>query len=124
MSLLDPIKGFIRSKKQERLARDLSFAALDGFDVAHAHAPQLNGEPLYELALSTKFGVDPTFAHEIVRHARESYTEWPVARNLTFSDVVHYYVVDFYLKTCKSRPIHWVEGDIGHVVRSVIPHHI
>ncbi len=106
------------------MARLLSQQALDALHDVRATAPDLAGDALYERVLSARFGLDGTGAHELVEGARESYAEWPVERELRFSDVVHYLVAVRCLDEQEPEETHWIDGRIGEVVRSIIPEHV
>jgi hypothetical protein len=124
MSLLGILRGLRSRKREEEIARKLSLQALEGLEVVRAQAPALNGEPLYRRILSTRLGVDDATAHELVERARESYAEWPVARQVKFRDVVHCFIVDRCLTAQAPDAEHWIHGEIGQIVRSVIPQNL
>jgi hypothetical protein len=110
-----------REKRQERLALALSRDALEEFHFVRSLSPRLSGEHLYERVLSGCFGVDGAVAHRLVEAAGQSIAETPAARDLSFSDVVHYFIVDQCLKGRTPFDANWTRGRIGDVVRSVIP---
>ena len=118
------LDSLLRVMRQERFARILSRQALDGFDSVHRLLPELDGEALYERVLSERFGVDHATACQVIEGARSSFAQWPVARDLTFCDVVHYFVTDRCLSEQAAAEEHWLRGRIGQVVRSVIPQHL
>jgi len=118
VSMFEPLRFLLWIRKSARL---LSLQALDGFRRIQALAPDLVGEPLYERVLSTHLGIDDARARLLIEGARESYAEWPIARALTFSDVVHHYVAETCLKDREPERTHWIHGRIGNVVRSLIP---
>jgi hypothetical protein len=124
MSLLETLRGLVSSKREEEIARKLCLQALEGLEVVRAQAPALGGEPLYQRVLSTRLGLDDAIAHELVERARESYAQWPVARQVKFRDVVHYFIVDHCLKGQAPHVEHWIHGEIGQIVRSVIPRNL
>ena len=119
--MLERLRSVLRDRRQEELARTLSLEALDGLRLIQSFAPQLSGEPLYEQVLAARFGVDPRAARQLIEGARTSFTQWPVTRDLTFCDVVHYYVTCHCLRGQGPDGEQWLRSRIGQVVRSVIP---
>jgi len=119
--LLEPIRSLLGQRREEKLARSISLEALDGFRRIHAALPHLTGEVLYAEVMSARFGVDEATARQLVAGARESYADWPVERDVKFSDVVHYFVAERCLKELGPREAPWVHGRIGEVVRDIVP---
>ena len=113
-----------RERRQERLALALSRDALDEFHFIRTLAPQLSGGPLYERILTGCFGVDGAVAHRLVEEAQQNLAESATTRDLKFSDVVHYFIVDQCLKGRTPYDASWIGGRIGDIVRSVIPSHL
>ena len=119
--MLERLRSVLRDRRQEELARTMSREALDGLRLVQSFAPQLSGEPLYEQVLAARFGVDPRAAQQLIEGARTSFAQWPVQRDLTFCDVVHYYITCHCLQRQGADEEHWLRSRIGQVVRSVIP---
>jgi hypothetical protein len=110
----------LRSKHEERsYARRASLKVLETYRKVHAGRPDLSGKALYGEVIVSDAAMDARTAQALIRSAEQSFTEWPVARNLRFQDVVHYLVYDAYMREYTSR--HWTLADIGQVVASVIP---
>ena len=79
---------------QERLyAERESAAMLELYQGVRTANPQLAGKKLYVEIVARRLECDEQEAAEIVRHADESYAQWPDVRDLTFRDVVRYVVV-------------------------------
>src|SRR5436305_1702426 len=57
-----------------------------------------------------------------VLRAEESFTDWPVERELRFSHVVHYQIFDEYRLQAPAR--HGTRTNIGEVVARIIPDEI
>ena len=119
--MLERLRSVLRVRRQEEMARTLSLEALDGLRLVQSFAPQLSGEPLYEQVLAARFGVDPRAAQQLVEGARTSFAQWPVRRELTFCDVIHYYITCQCLQRQDPGEERWLRSRIGQVVRSVIP---
>ena len=121
-SLLEPLRSLLGERREEKLARTISVEALEGFRRIHAVLPDLTGEELYAQVMSARFGIDEAVARKLLAGARESYADWPVERELKFSDVVHYFVAERCLQELESQQdAHWIHGRIGQVVRDIIP---
>ena len=71
-------------------------------EVRETDAP-LVGKKLYEKIVARRLECDETEAAEIVRHADESYAQWPDDRDLTFRDVVRYVIVHHLLSRHAGR---------------------
>ena len=121
LSLLEPLRSLLGERREEKLARTISVEALEGFQRIHAVLPDLTGEDLYAQVMSARFGIDEAVARNLLAGARQSYAEWPVERDLKFSDVVHYFVAERCLNELEPREAHWIHGRIGQVVRDIIP---
>jgi len=121
LSLFEPIRSLLWERREEKFARSISLEALDGFRRIHAALPDLTGEVLYAEVLVARFGVDEATGRQMVARARESYADWPVERDVRFSDVVHYFVAERCLKELEPREAPWVHGCIAQVVRDIIP---
>ena len=121
MALPTTLRSLLGGKREARIARQLSLQAVDALRELQATAPDLSGEALYEHILATRFGLDQTGAHALIEGARENYAEWPVERELRFSDVVRQLVADRCLDDQEPDETHWIDGRIGRTVRSIIP---
>jgi hypothetical protein len=123
MLLVESFRSLL-GERPEKLARELSLQALVGYRRVRAQAPDLSGEPLYQRVMSSHFGVDDARARALVEGARESYADWPIARELTLSDVVHYLVAERCRDPQEPDQTHRIHGRIGRVVRNIIPQDI
>lgn len=120
-SLLKRIRSLLGERQEERLAESVSVEALQGLLRTREMQPGLSGEALYRQVMSEGFGLDEAAAQEIVAGARESYAEWPIERDLKFSDVVHYFVVRRCLREIEPQDAPWIHGRIDQIVRDLIP---
>lgn len=82
------------------------------------HAGRVSKE-LYKLVVMRRHGCDSTMAKAVLDRAQESYADWPVRRELTLCDIVHYLSVTEFLATHKSE--HWMHSNLAHVVASRVP---
>ena len=85
-----------------------------------AEHPDLTGRDLYKMVVMARNGCDSAAANEVLDCAEESFATWPVSRDLTFCDVVHYLSVSEFVATHEGD--RWIHSDIEFVVASQIPH--
>jgi hypothetical protein len=84
----------------------------------HREEPQLIGSRLYERIVTRRSGLDVNAAVGVLRHAEQSFCEWPSERDLKFRDLVLYIVIEEYMRS------HVAIGTYTHlekVVARVIP---
>jgi YHS domain-containing protein len=87
-----------------------------------AEHPGLAGMALYRQVVMARTGHDASTADSILRLAEESFSSWPVSRDLNFRDVVHYLAVSEFLASHpESR---WIQADMRRIVQSSIPHNL
>ncbi|HET7755668.1 MAG TPA: hypothetical protein VFK87_00280 [Steroidobacteraceae bacterium] len=110
--------GTARSRER-RFARHASKELLDLFHAAQREHPELSGRPLYQEVVARRLGPDHKRAAEIIRHAEESFTDWPVERALRFRHVVHYLIFDEYMRLGKARD--GTRINMGSTVACIIP---
>ncbi len=103
-------------------AKRASVQMLELYERARREHPDLSGRSLYQSVVARRLGKESHRAAEIVRRAEESFTDWPVERELKFRHVVHYLIFDEYMRVGKAR-----EGtkiNMGGVVARIIPEEI
>jgi hypothetical protein len=84
--------------------------------------PDMKARALYERIVAQHLGSQSTRAAEIVRRAEESFTDWPVERELKFRHVVHYLVFEEYTRAGGGRQ--GTRTNMGVVVARIIPEEI
>ena len=85
--------------------------------------PQLTGGSLYEEIIVRRSGVDLETATGVLRRARHSFCKWPSPRRLRYRDVVHYVVVDEYMRSQLTN-FRGTYTDMRRVVARIIPYHL
>ena len=85
--------------------------------------PHLTGRPLYQQVIVRRSGLGDEAARRLLRRAYQSFCEWPVERKLRFRDVVHYVVVDEYMRS-QLTDFGGTYTDMRRVVASIIPDHL
>jgi hypothetical protein len=85
--------------------------------------PQLTGGSLYEEVIVRRSGLDIDAASGLLQRARQSFCEWPGPRKLRYRDVVHYVVVDEYMRS-HLADFRGTYTNMRRVVASIIPYHL
>jgi len=110
--------GVFVAHAERRYARRASTQLLELYQQARREHPDLSGRSLYEAVLARRLAPDAGSAAEIVRRAEESFTDWPVARELTFRHVVHYQIFTEFTRQAAARQ--GTRTNIGVVVARII----
>jgi hypothetical protein len=112
--------GMFVAHSERRYAKGASAQLLKLFRLEQREHPELKGRALYEAVIARRLGANPTIkAAEIVRHAEESFTDWPAERELRFRDVVHYQIFDEFMRQGEVRV--GTRTNIGVAVARIIP---
>jgi hypothetical protein len=85
--------------------------------------PRLTGGSLYEEVIVRRSGLDIEAASGLLQRARQSFCEWPGPRKLRYRDVVHYVVVDEYMRS-HLTDFRGTYTNMRRVVAGVIPYHL
>ncbi len=107
---------------EKKYARQASTQLLDLYWQQRGAQPGLADRVLYEGVVAQRLGPDASRAGEIIRRAEESFTDWPVERELKFRHVVHYLIFDEYMRSGKVRE--GTKTNMGPVVAKIIPEEI
>lgn len=83
-----------------------------------ASYPGLVIPELYKLVVMRRKGCDSASAKAILDFAQESYGDWPVRRELTLCDVVHYLSTTEFLASHAGEQ--WMHSNLAHVVASLV----
>jgi len=84
--------------------------------------PQLSGAALYQEVIVRRSGLDVAAARGVLQRARQGLCEWPGPRKLRFRDVVHYVVMNEYMRSHLTDLGTYT--DMRRVVASIIPYHL
>ena len=114
--------GVFVAHAERRYARQASRQLLELYGREHREHPELTGRSLYEAVLARRLGPGASNAATIVRRAEESFTDWPVERQLRFRHVVHYQIFNEYQRQAPTRQ--GTRTNIGDVVARIIPEEI
>jgi hypothetical protein len=84
--------------------------------------PDLSEREHFRLLVMARKGCDSTVANLVLERAEESFAQWPVPRELTLCDLVHYLTVSEYFAAHAGEP--WMSSDanINLIIKSHIPH--
>jgi len=112
--------GLFAAFSERRYAKRASRELLDLLRAEQRDHPELKGRALYEAVIARRLGPDSTTrAGQIVLRAEESFTDWPVDRELRFRHVVHYQIFNEYTHRAGAR--HSTRTNSGVVVARIIP---
>lgn len=111
--------GPIAAWRERRFAADCCHELLALYQCVAAGHPHLSGALLYVQVVAAHLGGDATVAARVIAAAEESYAIWPVARALTFRDVVHYLAVTGYGRA-QGKDVA-ASTDLRPVIDAVIP---
>src|SRR2546429_13603 len=70
---------------ERRYARRASRELLELYQLVHREHPELSGRELYIAVVARRLGPNASNAADIVPRAAESFTDWPVERELKLS---------------------------------------
>ncbi|OIQ94133.1 YHS domain protein [mine drainage metagenome] len=125
-SLFGRFRGLIASwllaRTERRHAERAGDELLALYRTVSANHPELSGRELYRSMVMARTGCDATDANRVLDCAEESFAAWPVSRELTLCDVVHYLSVAEFIETHGGAP--WMHSNIKFVVTSRIPHNL
>jgi hypothetical protein len=71
------------------------------------------------LVVVARTGCVESAANVILNSAQQSFAQWPVRRELTLCDVVHYLSLNEFLASHKDES--WIHTDMGQVVAAHVP---
>lgn len=106
-------------RAERRFARQASAELLELYKQQRREHPEMSGRELYHEIVAQRLRPQAVRANELVRRAEESFTDWPVERELQFRHVVHYLI--FYEYTLLDPARRGTKTNIGAVVAQVIP---
>ena len=111
------------AQSERRYAKEASQQLLELYWRERRAHPELKKKELYQRIVAQRLGGDASRAAQIVLRAEESFTDWPVERELIFRHVVHYLIFDEYMRTVgKARE--GTKTNMGVVAARIIPENI
>ena len=114
-----PVLSFMWLGEEKRYVRRESRKALATYrDVRMQHSA-VTRTALYVKIVARLTGASADGARALVRAAERSFTEWPIERELTFRDVVHYLCFERFSQSHDNR--NWTRTSLRKVVDSEIP---
>jgi len=105
--------------RERRFATACCNELLDLYLSVAAQNPGLGGESLYRKVVESKLGLEGRAVDDVLQGAQVSYANWPVERDLSFRDVVHYLAVSDYCQSLGRK--RWLRSDIVGVIDAAIP---
>jgi hypothetical protein len=118
-SLRGWIASRLRAWRERRHARRTSRELLALYRDISAEHQDLSDHEIYKLVVMARSKCDSNAADAVLDRAEESFAIWPVRRELTLCDVVHYLAVAEFLEAYKDE--RWMHSNIKLVVASSVP---
>ena len=118
------VKSWSRTRRERQHVVRTSSELLSLYRTITAVHPDLSDREHFKLLVMARNGCDSTVANLVLERAEESFAQWPVTRELTLCDVVHYLSVSEYFAAHAGEP--WMSSDanINLIVQSNIPHRL
>lgn len=108
-----------QARRERRLINGINRELLEMYRNIAAAYPQASARVRFSKLVMARNGCDESAAYEILRGAEESYAAWPLERELTLCDVIHYLTLrEFYAVQGEEF---WMGGTIGASVRDIVP---
>ena len=111
--------GLFAGPAERRYAKEASKQMLELYWRQRRNSPEMDIRAVYQSVVAQRLGNEMTRAAELVQRAEDSFTQWPVERELRFRDVVHYLIFDEYMRQGKARE--GTKTNMGVVVARIIP---
>lgn len=116
------VESWSRTRRERQHAVRTSNELISLYRTISAVHPGLPDREHFKLLVMARNVCDSTVANLVLERAEESFAQWPVTRELTLCDVVHYLTVSEYFAAHEGEP--WMSSDanINLIVQSNIPH--
>jgi hypothetical protein len=109
-------------RAERRFARRASAELLELYRQQRREHPEMGNRELYKSIVAQRLGPQTVRSEELVRRAEESFTDWPVERDLRFRHVAHYLI--FYEYTLLDPARKGTLTNMGTVVAKLVPEDI
>jgi hypothetical protein len=114
--------GLLTATLERRQARRVCVEVLRLYHQVERELPQLTGSARYAEVVARRIESDLKVAQAVLERAAASFAEWPLARHLTFRDVVHYLAA---LECLNDNPqAVGLRIQLPHIVAAHIPQHL
>ena len=116
------VESWSRTRRERQHAVRTSNELLSLYRTVSAVHPDLSDREHLRLLVMARNGCDSTAANLVLDRTEESFAQWPVPRELTLCDLVHYLTVSEYFAAHIGEP--WMSSDanINLIIKSHIPH--
>jgi hypothetical protein len=110
--------GFLAWRERRYTAR-ASDEILALYRTASSNHAELSEIERYRCVVMKRTGCDVKVATEMLACARDSFAQWPVRRELTLCDVVHYLSMTEFLLAHEDES--WIHTNLALIIKSRIP---
>jgi len=113
------IASWRQARQENRFVIGVSRELLTLYRKISAEYPELSERERFKMLVMSRNNCDEMTAYEILKFAEGSYAAWPVKRELTLCDVIHYLGVREF--SVKSDTEHWMHSNFSARIKSIIP---
>ena len=106
------------SRRESRYVTEITRELLKLHWIVCTTHPKLPRREIYRRVVMARTGCGVEEANGVLRRAEQSFARWPIERELTFADVVHYMAVSEYLE---SHDRIATRIDMGRLIADRIP---
>jgi hypothetical protein len=115
----DYFKEWRQARQESRLVNSINRELLDLYGRISAQHPQLGDRERFNKLVMNRNGCDEASAYAILRSAEDSYAAWPLERELTLCDVIHYLAVrEFFAQQGDELGM---RGNVTASVKAIVP---
>ncbi len=113
------IASWRQTRHENRFVIGVSRELLAMYRKISAEHPELNERERFKTLVMTRNNCDEIEAYDILKFAEGSYATWPVKRELTLCDVIHYLGVREFSENSDTE--HWLHSNFDTRIKSIIP---
>jgi hypothetical protein len=108
-----------QARLESRFVNGINRELLELHHKISAGHPQLSDRERFNKLVMMRNGCDEIAAYEVIRNAEDSYAAWPLERELTLCDVIHYLAVrEFHAKQADEYSM---GVNIAARVKAIVP---
>lgn len=113
------IASWRQTRQENRFVIGVSRELLTLYSKISAKHPECSERERFKLLVMARNHCDEMAAYDVLKFAEGSYAAWPVKRELTLCDVIHYLGVREFSGTSDTE--HWMHSNYGTRIKSIIP---
>jgi hypothetical protein len=114
------LKEWLRARQERRIVNEINHELLELYGRITTEHPQLSNRERFNKLVMMRNHCDEDEAYAVLHRAEDNYAAWPIERELTLCDVIHYLSVREYLAEQKDEL--WVRENISANLKRMVPH--